>query len=112
MSDLVHVTLPSLDAVVRPADADIHLRVCLDDAAATALRAHADVLYFARIVPAEVVAAQLAAFPGCLVCAGPAADGTVVLAVRGGRWEGISPLLASAVHALLASGLCCGRAPA
>jgi hypothetical protein len=88
------------------ASRDVHLRVCLDESADRALREHADVLYFSRPVSAAEVAAQLAAFPGSLVCAGPTADGSVVLAVRGGLRENKCPSIASAVHTLLASGLC------
>ena len=94
----------------------VHLRVQLDDVHVRARLAgvdraddgleHADVLYFAQIVSADDVAAQRAAHPGCAVCAGPAADGGIVLAVRGGslgRSHGKSPLVASVVHALLAT---------
>jgi hypothetical protein len=87
---------------------DSHLRVSLDDAADRGLREHADVLYFTRPVSAEEVAAQLAIFPGCLVCAGAAADGSILIAVRGGGQTEICPLMASTVHALLASGLYLG----
>ncbi|HEX4788049.1 MAG TPA: hypothetical protein VH372_06270 [Actinospica sp.] len=112
MSALVHVSVAESgesggfgESGPSPEVQDTHLRVCLDDAADRALREHADVLYFTRAVSAGEVAEQLAAYPGCLVCAGSAADGSVVLVVRGAGPEGICPLLASAVHALLASGL-------
>lgn len=81
---------------------DVHLRVCLDEAADND-PASADVLYFAKPVDAHDVLAQLAAYPGCVVCAGTAYDGTLLLAVRGGI--GSCPALASIMHALLACGL-------
>jgi hypothetical protein len=88
---------------------DSHLRVSLDDAADRNLREHADVLYFTRAVSAEEVAAQLAVYPGCLVCAGAAADGGILIAVRGAGQVEICPLMASTVHALLASGVYLGH---
>jgi hypothetical protein len=106
MSVLTHVSLTILDEITYTEAHDTHLRACLDDAADRALIEHADVLYFTRAVSADEVAAQLAAFPGCMVSAGSTADGSVLLAVRGGGREGICPLIASAVHALLASGMC------
>lgn len=84
---------------------DLHLRAAAEDRGADGVVEHADVLCFARPVSVEEVAAQLALHPGCAVCAGPTADGGVVLAVRGGAAGAISPLItASAVHALLAAG--------
>jgi hypothetical protein len=81
---------------------DVHLRACLDEAAGDD-PASADVLYFAKPVDARDVVAQLAAYPGCVVCAGTAHDGTLLLAVRGGI--GSCPALASIMHALLACGV-------
>lgn len=114
MSERVDVTAAATDGILRAQLSDGHLRVCLDDedvadgAAGGALREHADVLYFRRVVSAEEVAAQLAVFPGCLVCAGPGEGGSVVLAVRGNRRGHDCGLIASALHVLLATGLCVG----
>jgi hypothetical protein len=84
---------------------DLHLRAEVEDGGANGVVEHADVLCFTRPVSAGEVAAQLTVHPGCAVCAGPTADGGVVLAVRGGAESGISPLItASVVHALLAAG--------
>ncbi|HET9173264.1 MAG TPA: hypothetical protein VFN97_27795 [Actinospica sp.] len=110
MSELVHFTL-SRD--------DLHVRACVDEAGDLA---DADVLYFAGATTPDAVAAQLEIYPGCAVCAGVAADGTLLLAVRGVRSSGpgvgasgvggsgrggsagyTAPFLASALHALLAS---------
>ena len=63
---------------------DVHLRACVDDGMDTALRERADVLYFDRAVSADEVAAQLDVYPGCVVCVGASADGTIALAVRAG----------------------------
>jgi hypothetical protein len=80
-----------------------HLRACVDDADHTDEDlVCADVLYFARPVDASEVVAQLAAFPGCVICAGTAYDGTMLLAVRAGI--GQTPNTASIVHALLVLG--------
>jgi hypothetical protein len=81
---------------------DVHLRVCLDETAGDD-PASADVLYFAKPVDAHDVLAQLAAYPGCVVCAGTAYDGSLLLAVRGGI--GSCPAIASIMHALLACGV-------
>ena len=81
---------------------DVHLRACLDEDEGDE-PASADVLYFAKPVDARDVVAQLAAYPGCVVCAGTAYDGTLLLAVRGGI--GSCPALASIMHALLACGV-------
>jgi hypothetical protein len=119
MSDCVHVSLALRhrgrqgewqgERQGRAEFRDVHLRACVDqgvddDGGDRGIVDHADVLYFARTVSAEQVVAQLAAHPGCAVCAGPAADGGVLLAMRGGRSESLSPLIASVVHALLAGG--------
>jgi len=89
---------------------DEHLRVCLD-AAERNLEdtdpARADVLYFMSPVTASDVVAQLAGYPGCVVCAGMTDDGTVLLAVRPGI-EGTvrsCQAVASLVHALLTWGV-------
>lgn len=98
MSEMVRIALKQ-----EPATYDVHLRACVDDAADVADLAHADVLYFARTVSAEAVVGHLAAYPGSVVCAGSADDGTLLLAVRG-RVAGLGmscPMVASIVHALL-----------
>jgi hypothetical protein len=95
MSELVRVTLSR--GVASP---DVHLRACVDDVADEGDLAAADVLYFARPVGADVVAAQLIQFPGCVVCAGRTEDGALLLAVR--EWR--IGRVASLVHALLAWG--------
>jgi hypothetical protein len=100
MSELVRITL-SQGAEAR----DVHLRACLDRADDAADLADADVLYFERAVSASDVAGQLARYPGCAVCAGTAADGTVLLAVRAGYGGEQTELLASVTHALLAGGV-------
>jgi hypothetical protein len=99
MSELVRVAL--LRGAVSQ---DIHVRACVDDAGDGAALADADVLYFARTVGPEVVAERLAAYPGCVICAGETEDGTLLLAVRAGRGVGggdRAELVASVVHALL-----------
>lgn len=63
---------------------DVHLRACVDGGTDTALRERADVLYFDRAVSADEVAVQLDVYPGCAVCVGASADGTIALAVRAG----------------------------
>jgi hypothetical protein len=75
-----------------------HVQVCVEDAVGDDL-ARADVLYFTSPIDAHQVIAQMAAYPGCVICAGTAPDGTVLLAVRGGI--GSCPAVASIVHALL-----------
>jgi hypothetical protein len=102
MSELIH-----LSPLQAPEDDDVHVRACVD-AESERRDSHddlaiADVLFFARPTPPALVAAQLDVYPGCLVCAGVAEDGTLVLAVRGGPHSGRAPLVASAVHALLVS---------
>lgn len=89
-----------------PESRDEHLRVCLDDAEAAVDDldpARADVLYFLSPVAAGEVVAQLAGYPGCVVCAGTVEDGTVLLAVRPGAVGAIRSCqaVASVVHALL-----------
>lgn len=85
---------------------DAHLRACLDDGTEAA-RERADVLYFDGAVSADVVAAQLEAYPGCMVVAGALADGSVAVALRArgsGPGSGIAvdcASIASLVHALL-----------
>jgi hypothetical protein len=108
MSELIRVSL-SRD----PASRDVHLRACVDAAADEGYLAAADVLHFMRPVSPDVVAAQLARYPGCVVCAGQTGDGTVLLAVRQARVGancgagadsdgGLrAELVASLVHALL-----------
>jgi hypothetical protein len=76
---------------------DVHVRACVDDGTDTAARERADVLYFDRAVSADEVAAQLDAYPGCVVCVGASADGAIALAVRAGgggpgRIAGTAPL--------------------
>jgi hypothetical protein len=90
-----------------PNSRDEHLRACVDDVDDVSELAHADVLYFAGPVAADDVIAKLAAYPGCVVCAGTAVDGTVLLAVRGGIAcaGGSYRTLASIVHALLVRGV-------
>jgi hypothetical protein len=100
MSELVRITL-SQGAEAR----DVHLRACLDHADDVADLADADVLYFDRVVGASEVAGRLAEYPGCAVCAGTAADGTLLLAVRAGCGGEQVELLASVLHALLAGGV-------
>ncbi len=95
MSELIRVTLSR--GVVSQ---DVHLRACVDDVADEGDLGAADVLCFARPVGADVVAAQLAQFPGCVVCAGRTEDGALLLAVRERRIERV----ASLVHALLTWG--------
>ena len=101
MSEMVRVAL-----IQEPATHDAHLRACVDDAADADDLAHADVLYFAHTVSADAVVDQLAGYPGSVVCAGSADDGTLLLAVRGGvTGLGLScPMVASIVHALLVWG--------
>ena len=95
MNEQVRVAMPG-----ESGSGDEHFRACVDDAGDECESlADADVLYFARPVEAREVVAQLAAFPGCVICAGPARDGTMVIAVRGG--VGSVPDIASIVHALL-----------
>ena len=89
-----------------PESQDEHLRACLDDAEGKVEGvdpARADVLYFTSPVAAGEVVAQLAGYPGCVVCAGTAADGTVLLAVRPGLVGAIRSCqaVASILHALL-----------
>lgn len=89
---------------------DEHLRACLDDIegnADDADPARADVLYFTGPVAADEVVAQLAGYPGCVVCAGTADDGTVLLAVRPGAVGSVRSCqaVASIVHALLTWGV-------
>jgi len=98
MSEMVRIALKQ-----EPVTYDVHLRACVDDADDVADLTHADVLYFARTVSADAVLGYLAAYPGSVVCAGSADDGTLLLAVRGGVVElGMScPMVASIVHALL-----------
>jgi hypothetical protein len=108
MSEMIRVSL-SRDPALR----DVHLRACADAAADEGDLAAADVLHFMRRVSPDAVAAQLAQYPGCVVCAGQAEDGTLLLAVRQGRGGadggagadsggGIRvELVASLVHALL-----------
>ena len=108
MSDLVRTALREEQ---RRDAYDVHLRACVDRAEDVGELADADVLYFARIVDADDVTGQLAAYPGCVVCAGAASDGTLLLAVRFGarpvsgreQVEKVE-LVASAVHAVLAAG--------
>lgn len=102
MSELIRVALLS-DAVSQ----DLHIRACVDDAGDGPDLADADVLYFARRVAPDIVADRLAVYPGCVICAGEAQDGTLLLAVRAGRGGGVgarAELVASLVHALLAWG--------
>jgi hypothetical protein len=109
MSDMVRI---GLRPGAGPDACDVHLRACVDQVQDADELADADVLYFARAVEADDVVGQLAAYPGCAVCAGAAWDGTVLLAVRpglrpgggGDRIERIG-LAASIVHALLAAGI-------
>ena len=100
MSELIHVS------PLRVPGDDVHVRACVDAEGADRDGhddlAIADVLFFARPTTPALVAAQLDVYPGCLVCAGVVEDGTLVLAVRGGSSGGRAPLVASAVHALLA----------
>jgi hypothetical protein len=89
---------------------DEHLRVCLDGSETDRDDidpARADVLYFRSPVAADAVVAQLAGYPGCVVCAGTALDGTVLLAVRPGAVGAIRSCqsVASLVHALLTWGV-------
>jgi hypothetical protein len=100
MSELVRIML-SQGAEAR----DVHLRACLDRADDVAHLADADVLYFERVVSAPDVAGRLAEYPGCAVCAGTTADGTLLLAVRARCGGEQVELLASVVHALLAGGV-------
>lgn len=109
MSDMVRIGLRS---EAGPDECDVHLRACVDQAEDADELAAADVLYFAGAIEADDVVGQLAAYPGCAVCAGAAWDGTVLLAVRpglrpGGGGERIERigLVASIVHALLAAGI-------
>lgn len=109
MSDMVRIALKQGE---RPDVCDVHLRACVDQVDDVGELADADVLYFARAVDAGDVAGQLAVYPGCAVCAGPASDGTLVLAVRPGARPGRGgekveqvELVASIVHALLAAGV-------
>jgi hypothetical protein len=90
----------------RPPARDQHLRACVDALGDACELADADVLYFARPIAAPDVAAQLAAYPGCVVCAGTADDGTVLLAVRGdvAALSGPCSELASILHALVVWG--------
>jgi hypothetical protein len=67
---------------------DVHSRACVDDSTDAAGRERADVLYFDRAVSAEEVAAQLDVYPGCAVCVGASADGSIALAVRAGGGGG------------------------
>lgn len=83
---------------------DVHLRACLDRASDIGDLVDADVLYFARNVSALDVVGRLAAYPGCVVCAGPTQDGTMLLAVRAGNLGEQVELVASIMHALLAGG--------
>jgi hypothetical protein len=100
MSELVRITL-SQGAETR----DVHLRACLDRADDADDLADADVLYFERVVSAAEVAERFAEYPGCAICAGTAADGTLLLAVRAGCGGDQVELLASVMHALLAGGV-------
>jgi len=86
---------------------DEHIRACVDDAVNVGDLARADVLYFASPIAADDVIAQLAVYPGCVICAGTTDDGIVLLAVRGGIDGGIGPCpaVASIVHASLAWGI-------
>ena len=101
MSELIHVSPPQVRE-----DDDVHVRACVDAKGADRDSgddlAIADVLFFSRPTTAAFVTAQLDLYPGCLVCAGVVEDGTLVLAVRGGPGSARAPLVASAVHALLA----------
>lgn len=100
MSELIQVTLAPV-AEVR----DVHVRACVDDTDDGAELARADVLYFAQTVTESQLAAQLAAYPGCMICAGVATHGTLIFAVRGAQGvDGVSRV-ASVIHALLAWGL-------
>jgi hypothetical protein len=98
MSELIRVSPPQ----DLGAD-DVHVRACVDaerDNGDGEL-AIADVLFFARPTTPALVMTQLDVYPGCLVCAGVAENGMLVLAVRG-AWTGErAPLAASAVHALV-----------
>ena len=96
MSDLIRVS-SSQD----PGPDDVHMRACVDAAGDGADPAIADVLFFARPTTPTLVTAQLEIYPGCVVCAGAAQDGTLLLAIRGERGRGCVPVVASAVHALL-----------
>lgn len=102
MNEQVRIALPR-----RPDSQDEHLRACVDDAADSGDLASADVLYFTGPTAADEVVAQLANYPGCVVCAGTADDGTVLLAVRGGIAGGGASCssVASIVHALLTWGV-------
>ena len=102
MSDQVRIALSN-----GPVSLDMHLRACVDDVVDADELAHADVLYFARLVQASDVAAQLAVYPGSVVCAGSADDGTLLFAVRRGaaRLTLSCAVVASVVHALLAWGV-------
>lgn len=100
MSELIQVTLSPVAGV-----RDVHVRACVDGTDDSGELARADVLYFARPVTESQLAAQLAAYPGCMICAGVAAHGTLIFAVRSAQGgDGVSRV-ASVIHALLAWGL-------
>ena len=109
MSEMIRIALGQGQG---PDARDVHLRACVDRADGLGDLADADVLYFARDVDADEVIGQLAAYPGCVVCAGAAKDGTLLLAVRLGTGAGFSEELservgrmASILHALLTDGI-------
>ena len=100
MSELINL---ALSTSCYDEGGDVHVRACVEDAVDLA---DADVLYFARPTTPDAVAAQLDDYPGCVVCAGSAGDGTLLIAVRGGglvgrRYAAHVSSVASVLHALL-----------
>jgi hypothetical protein len=90
-----------------PGSMDEHLRACVDDTDDVDDLARADVLYFTNPIAADDAIVQLAAYPGCVICAGTTDDGVVLIAVRGGiaGRGSLCAAVASIVHAVLVQGV-------